>query len=120
MKRNRGFLLIEALVSLAILMIGLMFISRAFTVSLRAVAYSRYYLKATTLLEEKAIEVQSKKEIVEGETFGSFDEDKDFSWSQRISPLDADSGLEKVELSVNWQKQRNKGVVDLVTYIIKR
>lgn len=121
MKLNRGFLLVEVLVALSVLLIGLILISRSFGISLRAVAYSKYYLIATTLLEKKAIDCETKDDLEDGKTNGVFSENEDFSWIQKVTDLDTDSGLKKVELSVSWQKgERNSGNVSLVTYVIKR
>ena len=55
--RSKGFLLLEVMVCVVLITVSLVYIIRSFSVSTRAIATSRDYMKAINLLEEKLWEL---------------------------------------------------------------
>jgi general secretion pathway protein I len=122
-----GFTLIEVLVALAILGIGLCFISELFSGGLRSVKISEEYVKAIWYGKGKMEEVLSTKDLVEGATEGSFD--SQYSWTldvKKTSPpasqitgdqSSSDEGLPvdlyRIDLKVTWPSGTGQRTLEL-------
>ncbi|MFH1854074.1 MAG: prepilin-type N-terminal cleavage/methylation domain-containing protein [Candidatus Omnitrophota bacterium] len=114
---NKGFLLLEAMVSIAILSIGLVVILSSFTRSIRAKELSEDYFKAGLLLEEKIFELSTAPDIEEGVSEGVFsDFGNRFSWSLIVARLEGE-GLKEISLEVSWAKGNKIQYIPMVTYI---
>ena len=116
-QKNRGFLLLEVMISVAILSIGTLLILNSFMRPLRAIEFSRDYFKAGLLLEEKMLELYSSdiKDGASGGVFSNFD-DK-FSWSLSVIKLEEDA-CNEVNLRILWQGKDKEEYLPASTYII--
>jgi hypothetical protein len=119
-----GFLLLEIVITVAVLSLGLVFLSRSFISSLDAAKTSSDYTLSISLLENKLWELEMSERIA---TFfiseppsqsGDFGADYEgFSWAYLASPLEANPSLEELNLEVSWVRARRKGKVNLTTYM---
>ena len=96
--RNRGFLLIEVVVALAILGIGLMVIIELFSGGLRLARASMEYTKAVNYARTKMEEMTVKPAVVEGTEEGESD-DKTFRWQVGVKKVD----LLSIDKSVDYK-----------------
>jgi type II secretory pathway pseudopilin PulG len=136
--RNRiqGFLLIEVLVTVAMLAFSLIYITRAFTNCLRAMSQIANYTTAINLAEEKIFQLQSEsqpemtftplettaqppktKRFLTGFTEeGVFADNPNFNFKLEAKKLE-DLELSELYLQVNWKEGRRTGSFDLNTYL---
>lgn len=106
-KNIRGFMLLEVMVSLAILSIGLLVIVRSFSSSLRAQEYCHSYSQAVFLIEQKMTELQITDNLTEGIATGKGEEGfSDYSWRIETGCSKTDDSLKEINTTVYWQ---NKG-----------
>lgn len=121
-RKNKGFLLLEVMVSITILCIGLVLILGSFMRSIRAIELSEDYFKAGLLLEEKIYEVHNSN-IEEGLSEGVFTNFRNrFSWNLTVEALIGDDfeGLNEVALEVSWDQGGKKQSILAPTYIYQR
>jgi type II secretion system protein I len=119
MQCKKGFMLLELMVSLAILSTGLLTVTRSFISSLGASNYSQQYTLACTLAEEKLNELGQSTDLSEGTTQGSFEEPYlQFSWELEIKPSSNDS-LKHVTITVIWKEKGKQRKAKLATLILK-
>jgi len=112
---NKGFLLLEVMVSVAILSIGLVFVLGSFMSSIRAMSLSEDYFKASLLLEDKLYEVYNT-ELKERSLSDEFDDfGKRFSWHLDVEKLE-DFPLFQVGLKILWDKRTRQHELSLITY----
>jgi len=115
-KRNKGFLLVEVMVSISILSIGLLLVLNSFFRSIKAVEVSRDYFKAGLLLENKIYELLNKG-TEEGVWEGSFDDfNKRFSWNLDARTIE-ESPLNESNLKVSWGGKDKEKDISISTYI---
>jgi len=115
-KRNKGFLLVEVMVSISILSIGLLLVLNSFFRSIKAVEVSRDYFKAGLLLENKIYELLNKG-TEEGVWEGSFDDfNKRFSWNLDARTIE-ESPLNEINLKVSWGGKDKEKDISISTYI---
>ena len=118
---NKGFLLIEVVVALAIISIGMAGILRAFIVSLNAMDASQRYIVGISLAKEKTAEyLQSAMEhkgLAPGSFTGVFQKPYDqYKWEANIAPSDIkDSNVMTISVSNNEPNSSNQ--VNLVNYV---
>ncbi|OGX22906.1 MAG: hypothetical protein A3J51_00800 [Omnitrophica WOR_2 bacterium RIFCSPHIGHO2_02_FULL_45_21] len=117
--RNRvqGFLLIEVLVTVAMLAFGLVYISRGFTNCLRAMSQIANYTTAINLAEEKIFQLQSESrpEISLTEE-GVFADNPNFNYKLEAKKLE-DLELSELYLQVNWKEGRRTGSFEISSYL---
>ena len=111
-KKNKGFLLLEVLISIVIIATTLIVINRAFSASLKAVGLAGDYLLAGCILEDKIFDIQIEESFTDTEFLETVElNQKDFFYSMSISPADIaeledmeieELFLKKAKLSVNW------------------
>lgn len=116
MNNNKGFLLLEVMVSVAILSTGLVLILNSFIRSIRAIDLSEDYFRAGLLFEEKIYEVYNS-EIEEGSSNGVFPNfDNRFSWYLDIVKLQEDS-LRELNLEISWNQGNKQQSMSVATYL---
>lgn len=134
--QRKGFLLIELLVTIAILSFGLVFILAGFHSSLNALRVSQNIVRASEILEEKMLELEKQTEEEKGIIAGTSEGEIDgFSWISSVVPLEetavpADDSLwdediapvletvlSKVELSLHWSEGTKERDLSVVTYL---
>jgi type II secretion system protein I len=115
--QNKGFLLVEVMISIAIFSVCIVLILSSFVMSIRAMELSQDYFKAGLLLEDKMYEVFNS-EIEEGSKDGTFsDFDKRFSWNLDIERIEEDS-INEISLEVLWEQGSRKHSLSIQTYIL--
>jgi prepilin-type N-terminal cleavage/methylation domain-containing protein len=116
-QKNRGFLLLEVMISVAILSIGTLLILNSFMRPLRAIEFSRDCFKAGLLLEEKMLELYNS-DIKDGLSKGVFSNfDNKFSWNLGVIKLEEDA-CNEVNLRILWQGKDREENLSASTYII--
>ena len=117
MRTKKGFLLIEVLITVAILAFSLLYISSAFTNCLRAMSQIANYTVAINLAEEKIFQLQSEpgQERALNEE-GIFSDEPNFNFKLEARKLE-DLDLSELYLRANWKEGRRTGSFDITTYL---
>lgn len=123
-KKNKGFTLIEVMVSVAILSIGLLVIIQGFSSSLNTLRICQNNLEASLFAEEKMaeLEIYSKQEKkgfgpdLSGVLPGAGN--LSFEWRIGLAPETGYEGLNKVLNIVSWIEGKRKGVNSLTTFLL--
>ena len=115
MKNNKGFLLLEVIVSIVIITSALLFVTRSYSVSKQAIERSRGLFKTGLLLEEEMFAFEEKGEISEGYKEGEFSENKDYLWKITATPA---ANLNTVNLSIS-RRNNSQEAYSLYTYLNK-
>lgn len=114
--KNRGFTLIEILVSLFILGVGIVVLFNLFPLGLQALSYSRKAGGVSFLVQKKLEELKSQKPIPMGQTNGR---EGELNWQMNISPLKLGEGIElaNVELDIDFDFQGKPQKQKFITYL---
>lgn len=97
-----GFTLLEAIVSVAIMSIGLVAVIEAYGAAMRLSLQDEYFSTATMLASGKMEEVLKETYITPGSDDGDFGEEFEaFTWTVDIADSDIE-GLETITVTVNW------------------
>ena len=114
---DRGFLLVEVLITVAVLAFSLVYISGAFTNCLRVMTQIFNYTIAVNLAEEKIFQLQSEpgqEPALNAE--GIFGDEPNFNFKLEARKLE-DLELSELYLRVNWKEGRRAGSFDISTYL---
>jgi len=121
--RNKGYLMLEVVASIAVIAVGLVMILRSFSYSLRASKTAQEYFESVNIAEQElcAIEVEEKIEggVVVSEYSGQV-EDKPFLMRSKISRISDDDALNEVSVAVNWKNKHRDESVVAGTYVKNR
>jgi len=102
---RRGFLLLEVVLSVSAIAVGLVFVIRSYSSSLRVTDIAQKLSQATLHLEEKLFEQVDVMEqgIEEGDTSEKIDDD--YKWFISAHPMDQDKNkkLHRVKLGVEYR-----------------
>lgn len=115
MKDNKGFLLLEVIISIVIITSALLFVTRSYSVSKQAIERSRDLFKSGLLLEEEIFAFEEKGEIGEGSREGEFNDNKNYIWKITAAPA---ANLNTVILSV-FRRNNPQEAYSLCTYLNK-
>lgn len=121
-KEKKGFLLVEVLLTIAILAIGITTIVRSFLISLRAGKISADYVQAQMLLDNNLNLLENEGEVDSGlqfeENFQPPNEKFKFKLNtQNIKVNDEKGDLNEVSASVSWSAQKTNQNISLATYL---
>ncbi|MFH1655810.1 MAG: type II secretion system protein [Candidatus Omnitrophota bacterium] len=121
-KNKKAFLLVEVLITVVVLSIGLVAITRSFMTSLKALDIIAQYEKARWLLEEKLWDLEIKDAIeADLQTEENFPEPNDrFKYrleTENIEEDDEPGPLNNVKLSVNWPSRKEIREISIATYL---
>lgn len=128
--KNKAFLLIEVLVTVAIVAASIIFINHAFSSSLKAVSLSNSYREAILFLENQVFDIEFKlyteKEAV-GSPGGKEVTDRGFLWKSSVMPLEGQDSayeyegvelmIERLECLLSWQARGAEREIGFVTYV---
>ncbi|MDD5584729.1 MAG: type II secretion system protein [Candidatus Omnitrophica bacterium] len=120
-KCNKAFTLIEAVLTIAILGVLIVFVFRSFVVSLRAVKLSNDITLACFSMQEKFWELEQKVKtnsilpVTDTETLSAYN--KKFSWRYEFADVPS-IAFKKVQGSISWdEKQDTHYSTNVTTYV---
>ncbi|MFA6129363.1 MAG: prepilin-type N-terminal cleavage/methylation domain-containing protein [Candidatus Omnitrophota bacterium] len=121
--KNKGFTLIEIMISIAILSLGLILILQGLTQCLNILRISQNNLETSLLAEEKMAEmeiaVKQDKEMFSKDTSGESQSGNiEFNWHVRLNPDMQYEDLYEVLTTVNWTEGRRKGSSIFNSYLM--
>lgn len=109
-RKNKGFLLLEIMVSVSILSLGVLLILNSFIRPLRAMEFSKDCFRAGLLLDQKVFELYNSN-TQEGCSKGVFsDFNEKFSWEM-------DASEKEVNLRVFWNERDKEGDLTALIYL---
>jgi len=115
--KNKGFLLLEAMMAVAILSVGMTLTLRSFSTAINVVRVSQDMVIAGNLMEQKVFELENSPVLRPGKDKGDFGKDFDgYSWILETSELE-DTDLNEVKLTVKWQSGKRSQSLNTVTYL---
>lgn len=120
---QRGFTLIEVLLTGAILAFGIVSIYESLFISVDAHGYYAHYLSAHEWVNEKIWDVQSdlidKGGLDDVQSSGSFVRDhKQYDWTMMISLMDEQQKLYRVHVVLSWKEGPKRVHTDRDTYLM--
>ncbi len=117
---NHGFLLLEVLVSILVISIGIVFVFRSFSTSIKAFKVSREYFKATLFMEE-AMWPYNDKGITAGSFDGTFPQDDLYKWTVVSTIPDPETAstykIYKVIPKISWKSGDSEGNLAYATFL---
>lgn len=110
---NKGFTLMEIMITTAVLALGTVLIYEGFFMSLETFNYYFDYLNVVPWADEKIWDAQNELSRLgpqaKIETAGEFvNRNKNFIWNLTCGLLDETGGLYSVDLLVSWQEGKRK------------
>ena len=116
MKDKNGFLLLEVMLSVAILSIALVLILNSFMNSIRTIELSEDYFRANLLLEQRMFDLRNyaTKRISGKGEFNDFG--NRFSWDLDVEEI-GDFLPKELNLRISWQERKKSHDVAIVTYL---
>lgn len=121
---NGGYLLLEAVTSVAVIAIGLSIILHSFASSLRASKVSQEYLIAASLLNDSMCELEEKIQLkIEG--LDESDEKKEereisgvvYLFDMHIEESEEFDSLALIKGVISWESGRRKGKIEADTFL---
>jgi len=122
-KKNKGFTLVEVIMTGAILAFGIVSIYEALFVSMDAYAYYTHYFNTNHWISEKIWEVQSNlvssETLNEEQTSGKIMRDhKIYDWLMAVNSLDETQGLYRVSVTLSWREGNKTIKMTRETYLL--
>ena len=121
--RNRGFTLIEIMISIAILSVGLILILQGITHCISILRISQNNLETSLLAEEKmaGLEIAIKQDPGAFSKYTSGESQAgniEFTWQIRLTPDGEYEYLQEALTTVNWKEGIRSGSSIFSTYLI--
>lgn len=113
---RKGFLLLEVLVSVAVIAIGLVYVIKSFSSSSRAIETATNFLNSISFVEEKLWEYEALPAVNKGREHGTFARDKKYSWKSDIEG-EKDIPINKIDLVIEWEERTRKQTITVSTYL---
>ncbi len=122
MNSKNAFTLVEVLIALAVLVSGIVFVFRSFTVSLAAVQVFQDTALACLLAEDKMLEIEENDSIsiIDSDSGSEIFQGKKFDWSYSMATNASVFALKNFDFAVSWQGRRGEGKhgFKLFTYLM--
>ena len=115
LNNKKGILLLEVIVSVAVLAVGLTTISRSFTNCMRVIETAKDYHTALILAEQVLWEIENK-EPEEWDSRGDFEDYPEFSWQQNNVEVE-DLSLKELDLDIYWKRRNRDYRFSIVTFM---
>lgn len=120
LRKNKGYLLLEAVASIAIIAIGLAIILRSFTSSLRASKIAQEYFIASSYLKDKIwqLEEEAKREggLAESETTEEIP-NTNYTLETKVTRLSETDALNEVKATISWQIGNRNEKIEAATFL---
>ena len=119
MINKKAFLLFEVALTIAVISLGLVFVIRSISTSLKAARSASLYHEAINLAYEKMfdLELESQAQGLDAASSeGIFSQNQNFSWKYSIKQI-GDGSLGKLILDISWKEGRREGGLDVVTFV---
>ena len=116
MKKNKGFLLFEVVISIVIITTGILFVMRGYLASKDSLQKSQELLKAALFLESGMWEFEEAGQIEEKEDGGDFSYDKNFAWKVNAEILE-ETEISLVTFEVFSKKDPENTIESIQTYL---
>ena len=113
---EKGILLLEVIVAVAVLAVGLTTISRSFTNCIRVIETAKDYNMALLLAEQALWELENERPD-EWSSKGDFEDYPAFSWEQKNEETE-DLNLRKLDLDIHWQRRNRDYRLSVATFIL--
>lgn len=115
-----GFMLLEVILSVFIVVIGVVFVISSFITSIKAFKVSKVYFDALYLMEEKMWEYEESGEIEEGSDSGRFKDYKNAEWDVEAREIEEDLPLNEtiVEVTVEYGDKERR--FKIATYLYNK
>jgi len=112
-RKNKGFTLVEVIMTVAILAFGIVSIYEALFVSVDTYGYYTHYFGTQDWISEKIWEVQFELidagVVNEEQTSGQIVRDhKTYDWLMAVTSVDKTQGLYQVRVTLSWQEGNKK------------
>ena len=119
---ERGFTLIEIVVTLAILGLAMPALLRSFTQAAKEQALSENMTTALYLLKFRMAEIEAGGYPDIGEEDGEFGENSRYRWNSEVQDIESEEieGLRLVTVTVIWQEQGKEKSISMNTYLADR
>lgn len=100
--KNKGFTLLEVIISMVVVVVGLVLISQAFSVSLHAVGVSDKATLVKMLAEQQIAQLEMQSFSNLQSTNGNFSPDhSEITWQEDVANTSL-SNLKQVTLTISW------------------
>jgi len=122
LNNGRGFLLLEVMVSIAVIAGGLVFITRAYSTAKYVAQRSSVLFNSCLLMESRMFEYEEKQKIKDDFKGGNdFSENRDYSWLIESVPVPRDPVFgQKFNLNlVTLEISRNKDIREKRAYVTR-
>ncbi|MCX7918044.1 MAG: prepilin-type N-terminal cleavage/methylation domain-containing protein [bacterium] len=119
-KSEFGFTLLEVVIALVIVVVGLVLISQAFSIGLRAVRVSDKATIARFLAEQKITEIELQSFLALQSGTGDFGPDyPDFTWQMNVATTQLDNLLQ-INLTISWIEDNTTRTLTITKLIADR
>lgn len=118
--QNRGFTLIEVVISMGLITIALLAVFRLQAQNLDLQSEAQFITLANHLAQDRMSQIQAGDELTEGSSSGDFGDDFPyFSYREEISEMPDLENLFKVKVSVFLDKKKATKDLSIETYLYR-
>lgn len=117
---KKGYLLLEVVVSIAVVAIGLAVILRSFTSSLRASKIAQEYFEASLLIRDAMAALEEEEKLAGGvsaaDTTGQIS-GTPYNLETKITKISDEDPLNEVTAVIYWKNKERNEKIEISTYL---